>query len=280
MLDKITYINCKNEKVVFGENGIFITGGDLLDYEWSVEKENNKITRLKKGLKTKSITVSIKGNDIEDGIEKRNRIFEVFEKDVLLKKHGKIVIGGYYLPCYIIDSQKSKYIKASNYLVIKLKIIPEYPYWCHEETKSFLKGNQGMIDEDTEEYLSYPYGYPYKYPMPRNAGYIQNDHYAACDFKMIIYGPCTNPAIRINGHLYEVITTLYTGEYMVIDNRDNTVIRHMNDGRTENLFNWRNTDSSLFEKIPSGRCSVLWNVEAFGFDITLFQERSEPKWSL
>ncbi len=279
MLDKITYVNCKNEKVVFGENGIFITDGDLLDYEWSVEKENNKITSLKKGLKTKSITVSIKGNDIEDGIEKRNRIFEVFEKDVLLRKCGKIIIGDYYLQCYIIDSQKSRYIKDSNYLVVKLKIIPEYPYWCHEETKSFLKYSQ-KASRAVGGNLSYPFGYPYKYPIPRNVGFLKNNHYAPCDFKMIVFGPCTDPAVRINGHLYEVITTLFEGEYMVIDSRDHTVVRYSNDGVSQSIYNSRNKDSNLFEKIPSGNCSVLWNIDSFGFDVTLFQERSEPKWSL
>ena len=42
----------KNERVVFGENGIYITECDLMDYDWNVEKENNKISDLKKGLKT------------------------------------------------------------------------------------------------------------------------------------------------------------------------------------------------------------------------------------
>lgn len=279
MLDKITYLNCKNEKVVFGENGIFITECGLMDYDWNVEKENNKISDLKKGLKTKNITVSIKGNSIEDGVNKRNKIFEIFEKDVLLRKCGKIIIGDYYLQCYIIDSQKSRYIKDSNYLVIKLKIIPEYPYWCHEETKSFLRYNE-MIEKSVDDYLLYPFSYPYRYSMPRNAGFIQNDHYAPCDFQMIVYGPCTDPSVRIAGHLYEVITTLYSGEYMVIDSRDNTVTKYKNDGSTENLYNSRRKDIRVFEKIPSGRLSVLWNIEAFGFDITLFQERSEPKWSL
>ena len=34
---------------------------------------------------------------------------------------------------------------------------------------------------------------------------------------MIIYGPCINPLIRIAGHIYELRTTLYDGEYAVID---------------------------------------------------------------
>ena len=109
---------------------------------------------------------------------------------------------------------------------------------------------------------------------------MNNDHYGECDFKMIIYGPCTNPVIRINGHAYEVAAALYAGEYILIDSRDHTVYRYLIDGRKQNLFNQRNKESDLFQKVPAGRCAVLWNAAAFGFDLILFQERSEPAWNL
>lgn len=277
---EVYYINHKNQKIDLGRPPYQMQVGNVFNFSHKYEGSNFKLKRIYKEITTISTAVTISASDDSEFFDALNTFFEVTEADTVSEVRGRLYIGEYYLSCNVISSDKSFWKEMFNGVEISVKLLVPYPYWCHEETKSFLKGNPGMIDEDTEEYLSYPYGYPYKYPMPRNAGYIQNDHYAACDFKMIIYGPCTNPAIRINGHLYEVITTLYTGEYMVIDSRDNTVIRHMNDGRTENLFNWRNTDSSLFEKIPSGRCSVLWNVEALGFDITLFQERSEPKWSL
>lgn len=80
--------------------------------------------------------------------------------------------------------------------------------------------------------------------------------------------------------MYEVAATLYAGEYILIDSRDHTVYRYLIDGRKQNLFNQRNKESDLFQKVPSGRCAVLWNAAAFGFDLILFQERSEPAWNL
>lgn len=280
MLNHIKYVNHLNETIEFGKNILIVTDSDLLDFSWNVEKSNDIISGFTRKIASKSVTVVIKNRNEAEAVRAKNQFFEIFEKDVLAKKSGKFVIGDYYLKCYVIGSVKNDYVARSNYITIKLKISTDYPYWCHELKKSFIKGN--IVNETGAKTgkLSYPYRYPYRYSMPQDVGFILNDHYASCDFKMIIYGPCTNPSILINGHLYEVTTTLYTGEYLVVDSRNNTVIRYLNDGRTENLFNWRNKDHSLFEKIPSGHCSVLWNTDSFGFDIVLFQERSEPKWNL
>ena len=106
----------------------------------------------------------------------------------------------------------------------------------------------------------------------------------ASGFKMIIYGPCINPLIRIAGHVYELRTTLYDGEYAVIDSstryaKDRKIIKVKADGTEENLFNSKNNESSIWEKIPAGLSIVSWNG-AFGFDIILFNERGTPRWTL
>jgi hypothetical protein len=43
-----------------------------------------------------------------------------------------------------------------------------------------------------------------------------------------------------------------------------------------NLFDSRNKAQSVFEKIPEGALTFAW--EGFSFELTLFEERSEPKW--
>ena len=264
-----------------------IRESEFLSHEWSytgTENSGNKsggtIKNLRKKIEKKKLTLDIFAMSKSEYSNALERFLEVTEKDVLNEKPGRLYVDDYYYPCFIYASEKKEWGRMTTYLQNELKIVSPYPFWCHELTKSFIKGN--IVNETGAKTgkLSYPYRYPYRYSMPQDVGFILNDHYASCDFKMIIYGPCTNPSILINGHLYEVTTTLYTGEYLVVDSRNNTVIRYLNDGRTENLFNWRNKDHSLFEKIPSGHCSVLWNTDSFGFDIVLFQERSEPKWNL
>lgn len=265
-----------------------VEDSDLLGYEWSYTgtentglKSGGTVTGIRKKITKTTLTLAIYALTQGQYVQAVEKFLSVTEADILQGMPGRLYVDDYYYSCYIYGSDKKEWGRMTTYLENKLKIVSEYPFWCREMTKPFLKNNaEPAALFSVDEYLYYPFGYPYRYSMPQDVGFLQNDHYAACDFKMIVYGPCENPAIRINGHLYEVTVTLYTGEYLVIDSRDNTVIRYKIDGRTENKFNWRNKESNLFEKIPAGRCAVIWNTAAFGFDVTLFQERSEPKWIL
>lgn len=276
---EVYYINHKNQKIDLGRPPYQMQVGNVFNFSHKYEGSNFKLKRIYKEITTISTTITISSSDDNDFFDALNTFFEVTESDTVSEVQGRLYIGEYYLSCNVISSDKSFWKEMFDGVEISVKLLVPYPYWCHEETKSFLRYNE-MIEKSADDFLSYPFSYPYRYSMPRNSGFIQNDHYAPCDFQIIVYGPCTDPSVRIAGHLYEVITTLYSGEYMVIDSRDNTVTKYKNDGSTENLYNSRRKDIRVFEKIPSGRLSVLWNIEAFGFDITLFQERSEPKWSL
>ena len=277
---EVYYVNHKNQKIDLGRPPYQMQIGGIFNHSNKYEGSNNKIKRIYKDISTIPTVVTIEETEKISFAEAVNQFFDITEADVTAGALGRLYIGEYYLFCNVISSDKTFWKETYKGMENAIKLLVPYPFWCRELTKEFLKGNIKYGETEKTGNLSYPYCYPYRYSPPQDVGFILNDHYAACDFKMIIYGPCTNPSILINGHLYEVTATLYTGEYIVIDSRNNTVIRYLNDGRTENLFNWRHKYSSLFEKIPSGRCGVLWNREVFGFDIVLFQERSEPKWIL
>ena len=103
------------------------------------------------------------------------------------------------------------------------------------------------------------------------------DHVTASDFEMIMYGPCVNPYVIINGHTYTVYTDLEAGEYLVIDSRAYTATKYLSNGTTQNMFNERGLADSIFEKIPSGLLRINWSGD-FGFDLTLFLERREARW--
>lgn len=276
---EVYYINHKNQKIDLGRAPFQIQIGDLFDFSNKYEGSNFKISRIYKDITTLQTTITIDAPNEKDFFDAVNTFFEITETDTAAGVQGILYIGEYYLRCNLISSNKSFWKEVFSGVENSVKLLVPYPYWCREVTKSFLKGNP-VSSRTEEEFLLYPFGYPYQYSMPQDAGFLDNDHYAPCDFQLIIYGPCENPSIRVNGHLYEVMATLYSGDYMVVDSRDNTVFLQKSDGRKVNLFNWRNKDSDLFEKIPAGRSSVTWNTAAFGFDLTVFQERSEPKWIL
>ena len=94
---------------------------------------------------------------------------------------------------------------------------------------------------------------------------------------MVIYGPCVNPKIVVNGYPYEFLVTLETNEYLVADSQRRKVWRYLANGTVQNAFEQRAQEYSVFERIPFGLLNINWSGD-YGFDLTLFLNRREPPW--
>ena len=274
MLREIVYINHMNEKIEFGKNGIIMSESDLLDYSWSIISKNDKISSFKKGITSKTISVIIKCNSESEGMRQRNRLFETLEKDVLANKHGKLIIGEYYLRCFVIESKKARYIRASSYIEITLKISTDLPYWIKERKTTFNYESNDSAGSN----LDYNRDFPSDYTSNLLGTTLNNMDFVDSNFVINIYGACENPMITIGGHIYEVSASIGVNEYLTIDSVNKTIILTHNDGAKENCFNLRNRDSYIFEKIPVG-ISQVSSSTGFKFDVVLLEERSEPKWT-
>ena len=128
-----------------------------------------------------------------------------------------------------------------------------------------------------EQGVDYPMEYPFDFRSEKLKFFLNNDHYQSCHFVMHIFGQVNNPIVTIDGHPYTIHTDVPTGAYLTIDSRDQTVIETLNDGTVFNKFNARDKEKSVFKKIKPGVSELIWGGE-FGINITLYQERGEPKW--
>lgn len=274
MLEKIKYVNHLNESFDFGCNGIYINENELHNFEWVITKKNNKIRSLDKGIQKSKLPVTIICKTESDGINARNRLFEIAEKDTLAMNHGKIYVGDYYLRCFVTKSQKKDYLQNNRYMVATLTISTDYPFWIRETTNTFRKLGSGG---STGAFLDYSFDYPYDYMAETASGTLNNTAVAESNFRMIIYGSCINPVVYINGHAYSVECTVGAGEYLTIDSVTKKIYLTGVDGTITNLFGKRNRESYIFQKIPPGNNSVTWEGD-YGIDIILLEERSEPKW--
>lgn len=274
MLEQFVYINSQNEKMPFGESGIFINAGDLRDYEWGVVANNNKISGFQKGIQTKSIPVIIICDTEEEGIKKKNELFEVVEMDVLMQQYGKIAIGDYYLKGFIIGSKKSDYLITDRMMRTTLKVSTDCPNWIKETTTMFRdSGHSGGGGKN----LDYHRDFPWDYTSEFNNKTLNNENFVATNFRIVIYGPVVNPTLYIAGHEYTVNVEVSENEHLTIDSIEKTIILTKYDGTTFNAYGDRNKASYIFEKIPAGQNIVAWDG-SFGFDVVLCEERSEPKW--
>lgn len=273
MLEKITYKNHVNEALDFGNGGLFVNESDLHDFTWAVVSKNNRISSFNRGVTTKNLPVVIACTSEADGIEKRNKLFEVAEKDVLAKKHGRIIIGDYYLKCFVTASKKTGYLQSKRQMTVTLTISTDFPYWIKETVTTFGYGG-GAAGKN----LDFNNDFPYDYASELDSKPLNNTGFVPCNFRMNVYGPCVNPKVTIAGHDYEVSASLEANEYLTIDSISKTIVLTHTDGSTTNCFNLRNKESYIFEKMPVGMSNVTTNTQ-FKFDITLLEERGEPKWT-
>lgn len=271
MLEKIKYINNQNEVVQFGKE-IYTSENDLRNYQWDYDDDFNQITNLKRGITDKSLSLFIYARTKEQGIKLRNEIFEIFEKDVLMNKKGKFVIGDYYYKCFIVGGYSNDFLYSEKFLRKEISIVTDEPYWIKETNNIFRPSEEGQNNRSF-----YDYDYPYGYSNNLGIRDITNNHFIDSDIKIIMYGPVTNPTVYIKGHQYKVNTELLAGEYLTIDTKDKTIIKTKNNGETVNEFHKRDKVYNIFKKISPGSSFVSWD-ETFTFEIIVIEERSEPKW--
>lgn len=273
MLEKFKYINHLGEVLEFGKFPLFANYNDLRDFSWDVRSTNEKISGFYKGIVSKSIPILIMCSSEEEGIRKRNELFDVFEKDVLFNKPGKIIIGDYYLKCFVTGSTKGDYLISKRYMQLDLSIQTDSPEWVKETTTNFR-----FASESAEGFLDFPYSFPYDYKNGLSLGELNNSGFIPANFKMVIYGATKNPAVIVGNHIYSVSIEMGKNEYLTIDSIKKTIFLTKSNGEQINLFNSRNKDSYIFEKIPPGVNVVSASNSEIKFDITLLEERSEPKW--
>ena len=274
MLEQLKYKNHVNEVFDFGKDGIFVNMNDLHDYEWTVTKKGGRIAALDRDITKRQLPVIIICDTEVKGVAARNKLMEVVEKDVLAMKHGRIIIGDYYFKCFVTKSQKKNYLTTKRWMEVTLTLTTDFPYWVKETTFSFLKANES--GESGGKNLDFSFDYPFDFRS--SATELVNTGFVGTDFRMVIYGACSNPKVRISGHLYQVDCEVGEGEYLTIDSVSKKIFLTASDGTTTNMFHLRNRESYIFEKIPPGINSVILEGD-FGADITLFEERSEPKWT-
>ena len=273
MFEQLVYKNHINEEIRFGQGGIFVNENELHDYDWKYNSDNNKVSNFNRGVRKISVPVIVACPDPDDGVKAINNLMEIAEKDVLSKEAGRFIIGDYYFKAYITGSKKKKYSTRRGWLHANLTVVSDYPAWVKETSSSFTAGGA-----ESGKDLDFTYDFPYDFTSPNKIKSIINPSFADVDFKLIIYGEVDNPSVTIGGNEYKVNCRVNAGEYLTINSKEKSIYVTRNTGEIINRFKDRSKDTYIFTKIPSGELKVSWNG-TFGFDVTLYEERSEPKWT-
>lgn len=278
-------MNSKNVKIDFTKEPYVIRDiGKLLDYSWDYDTSNDKVTSLFRKVCEIPLSISVYSDSEGEYFAACNHFEDVVDYDTYNKKKGRLYYNGQFVLCNLISSQKEDWCMGIPFHINNVKLLTDKAYWIEEKTTTF---NTDKNESTIIGGLNYPYNYPYNYSPRHNVDYIENEHTRECDFNMTIYGPCTNPSVQIGDDTYALEdVVLYEGEYLVIvtidmvgrlDKKDRIIEKHCNDGRIENLFNNRVFSHDIFKSIPPGK-NVIVRSSLYGLDITLYYERSCPRW--
>ena len=276
---ELFYENSEGEKINLTKEPFLIQDPEsLFSYDWKYETSKNysctgNIKKFSKSVASKTMNIVIWADSKKEYDDCMNLWNQTVEIDVLNMIPGKLWCNEYYLPCYLYSGQYSDFDEDFYATDKKINILTDINSWIKETPYSFEAKALSLSNVK-----KYAYKYPYRYSISAGENFIENSHYADCNFKLRIYGPCVNPHIIIGNHRYQVWTILTAGEWLEIDSIHNKVYKVMINGTKVSLFNERDKLSSVFEKIPPGRQRVA-APGTFNFDLVLYEERSEPEWN-
>lgn len=272
MRQKIKYISSVGNEYELNMDGVFHKKLPYFSFKWEVEGTQLQYGTRVSGFSKKSVTYKAdllfydSSREVRDAMV--NALHDEYERDVRNMTTGRIVIGEYYIDCFItsVDTQD-----VNGATTDSIEIYCPYPFWVQE---SFI--TLPASGETEGGFLDFPFDFPFDFTAP-TMGHrtIKSDFPFASEFKMVIYGTAVTPRITINDYQYILYTTIPQGAYAVIDSRDKSIMMY-NNGQKVDLFNFRNKTLSVFQKIPAGNLDISWD-SSFGVDITIYRERSEPR---
>lgn len=276
MLEKFIFENHLGQRFEGLPNGVFLNYNDLRDYSWSYDTINNRISRFYMGTKSRKLPLVIKCDSDEEAVAVKNRLHELAEADIEAKIPGKIFVGDYYTNGYITGSTKSNYLIKKRLCYIELTLTSDDPAWYREQIHTFLLGTGSAIGIGGG--TDHPYDYPYDYALSLKGQKIVCDSVGSNGFRLLIYGEAVNPSVVIGGHVYAINGTIGKGESLLIDSLTKTITLTTALGHKINWFDKRGRGDYIFEPIPAGQNTISW-LGTFGFDLTIIEKRSEPKWT-
>lgn len=269
----IYYLNHLNEKIDLDSENIILQYQELFDYSWDAETSNNKIASFYRDSATIPVTVAVTADTEAEYAQILNNFHSIVSKDIIARIPGRLYIKDQYLTCYISGDIKKDAFMGVPIQVKNLTVVTDHPFWIREHTYCFKASE--VTSTNNKHYAG---RYAYRYANGLNSTYITNEHYAEANFKLNIYGPCVKPSVYIGGYEYHVDITLEEGEYLEIDSIQETVTKIMTSGIRVNSFHYRSFANSVFRPIPPGKQDISWDG-SFDFDLIMYEERSEPRWS-
>ena len=158
-----------------------------------------------------------------------------------------------------------------------MTLLVEDPTWFKATALYFEHETAGAVAGVKPDF---PRDFPFDLVQGKPAKSFTNPSKSASPWLWRVYGPATNPYVRIGENLHKVNTTIAAGAYLEVDSQSKTAVVVQDNGTRENVYKFRErgahgSGSYLFEPIKPGTDDITWD-NTFDFDLTLYETRSTP----
>lgn len=276
------YITHEGKSVEFNVKGSNFTLNPFPLRSFTVEPQilNNQISGFLSGnTTTYPIELGVTGNSVKETAENYDYLLSLFEDDIEAVSPGTLVVNGYSLNCYI--NSTSPLVSMRKAKTFTATVTAENPLWYKELSTFVFTPDMSFIQNTPSapsvDPIDYPHDYPFDYGTNQMTKTITNQSMRAAHFRLIIEGYVSNPIITINGHIYSVNVNVPENGLLIIESRAETITLVDENGDKTNVFDKRNRESNIFEKIPSGKSEVLYK-DINKFFLTPIEERRFPPW--
>ena len=180
--------------------------------------------------------------------------------------------------CYAVKSEASSHPGSSD-PVCALSFVLLDGVWRHEAGVVSYQPASGSAVSG----LDLPTDMGYDLAVSRPSCMVSNRMRVPMPFRLIVYGPVSNPSLTIGGNVYRLNGDVPAGAYVVVNSLEKSIMLHDADGSLRNVFSWGVRGSGLnrgqyvFQPIPAGS-SVVELGSGFGFDLTVIEENGDPTW--
>ncbi|WP_277071015.1 hypothetical protein [Slackia exigua] len=208
-----------------------------------------------------------------------DRLRRLADRDLRERTPGTLVVGGEWSrTCYIVASEPSGIFAGHHKERMTIALLGSG--WRRERLHRFAirehQASDGGYDYRHDWGLDYMRG-----PEPR---FIDGGMLGESDFKLVVFGPVSNPSVTIGGNVYSLRCDVPAGGHVIVDSTDCTIVAVTRQGALSNAFKagerggGKGSGRYIFQPIPEGVLDVSASGE-FGFDLVVYESESEPPWS-
>lgn len=256
----IKYVNNFGESVNLNEYPYKMLISDIFDYDQNIISNENKIIGFtSEFISDRTVSVDVHRTKEKTAFQLVNALTDIFQKDVLANIPGRLYVDNWYLRCFFSSREMDRWDTAVI-ISTEYKVSFDKAIWIKEESYYIPPVD---IDELVEINV-----------VPAT---LENTHFTECDFLLKAYGPLDELLFYVNDNQYRVVTSCEEGEHLLLDTRDETIVKVDSSGNSTNVYSSQVFTLDNFKKIPAGSNSIRYKRD-YAIELTLFHERSEPKW--